>query len=273
MRGSWTLVVVLAGCDLAYGLDRSTCTRDGVVSNHDEDEDGIQDACDLCPHLASNDEANEDGDGLGDQCDPDPTTAQCIAAFEPFERLPPGSFNTVGVWEVERDRLVHRTAIAVHELIEIEGTFVEPTIQLTGRFTSIEDRAVDQPMVAGVYSAIERLVGVEGIAIGAITELVEQPASEIVLHAVRVRAGEPNGGAFVIETETSTSLETSVLQGTEFRLEHAQGAATIGGSAVIEDNRASTQIDSPPVAGTIGIRAYNAAFEIGYVLVIEACAP
>ena len=45
----------------------------GCTSGHDEDGDAIPDACDNCPHLANQTQANIDGDALGDACDPRPT--------------------------------------------------------------------------------------------------------------------------------------------------------------------------------------------------------
>jgi hypothetical protein len=51
---------------------------------HDEDGDGIVDACDPCPHIAGTD-ADADGDGVGDACDPQPTVPkQQLTFFDPF---------------------------------------------------------------------------------------------------------------------------------------------------------------------------------------------
>jgi hypothetical protein len=51
---------------------------------HDEDGDGIDDACDVCPHIADRDQADTDGDGVGDACDPDPGVADTIELFDPM---------------------------------------------------------------------------------------------------------------------------------------------------------------------------------------------
>jgi hypothetical protein len=73
IRG-WSLV--LASCG-RIGFDPS----DGVVTpvcmvpvGHDEDHDGIDDACDVCPHVADGPQLDRDGDRVGDACDPDPDT-------------------------------------------------------------------------------------------------------------------------------------------------------------------------------------------------------
>ena len=55
---------------------------------HDEDADGVDDACDNCPHVANVDQADTDGDGVGDVCDPHPAHAiDKIAFFDPFTSM------------------------------------------------------------------------------------------------------------------------------------------------------------------------------------------
>src|SRR2546430_4558295 len=59
-----------------------------VAVGHDEDGDGIDDACDGCPHLADPDQLDGDGDGVGDACDPQPTVArEQVMDFDPFTVL------------------------------------------------------------------------------------------------------------------------------------------------------------------------------------------
>jgi hypothetical protein len=55
---------------------------------HDEDADGIDDACDDCPELANADQRDSDGDGVGDACDLD-GTAEHFALFDPFTAVRP----------------------------------------------------------------------------------------------------------------------------------------------------------------------------------------
>jgi hypothetical protein len=91
MRG-WILIVV-AGCgrlafdgdrvavDAVRGPDGKTC----VPSGHDEDGDGIDDACDGCPHIFDPLQPDADGDGVDDACDPNPNTpGDSIVFFDPF---------------------------------------------------------------------------------------------------------------------------------------------------------------------------------------------
>ena len=114
MRGAWSLgaLVVAAGCG-RFGFDalgggdapggRVDAPGDGadadladappdgddaaeacVAVGHDEDGDGIDDACDVCPHRADPQQLDTDGDGVGDACDPSNTTSERIVFFDPF---------------------------------------------------------------------------------------------------------------------------------------------------------------------------------------------
>jgi hypothetical protein len=77
-------LLVLAGCGrLSF---EPGVTADAVGSctpvGHDEDGDGIDDACDVCPQLAD-DQRDADGDLVGDACDQAPTQQQ-RTLFDPF---------------------------------------------------------------------------------------------------------------------------------------------------------------------------------------------
>lgn len=55
-----------------------------VAVGHDEDADGIDDACDRCPHRSDPAQLDADDDGVGDACDPSPTTNESIVFFDAF---------------------------------------------------------------------------------------------------------------------------------------------------------------------------------------------
>lgn len=62
---------------------------------HDEDNDGIGDSCDVCPHVPDPTQVDSDGDGVGDACDPEPAVArQRLVLFDPFVDARPG-------WELD----------------------------------------------------------------------------------------------------------------------------------------------------------------------------
>jgi hypothetical protein len=89
MRGA--LLVLVVGCgridfaEIANGTGDAPAVRNCTPVGHDEDGDGIDDACDVCPHLADPQQADRDGDGVGDLCDPNPDTpTESIAFFDPF---------------------------------------------------------------------------------------------------------------------------------------------------------------------------------------------
>ncbi|MDQ3366932.1 MAG: hypothetical protein M3680_16035 [Myxococcota bacterium] len=67
---------------------------------HDEDADGIDDSCDVCPHVADPQQLDGDGDTVGDACDPEPAIGrQRIVVFDPFTSLeaPWQAFDTAAV--------------------------------------------------------------------------------------------------------------------------------------------------------------------------------
>lgn len=95
----WLAVVLLAGCGRLGFESLSSTTGDGGTDvgtidarpctpvGHDEDNDSVDDACDVCPHI-SGAQTDGDGDGVGDACDPEPTMArQQIVFFDPFTSL------------------------------------------------------------------------------------------------------------------------------------------------------------------------------------------
>jgi hypothetical protein len=128
----------LSGDDTATGDARSGdgSLRDGAGSDssgfictpvgHDEDGDGIDDACDVCPHLADANQADGDGDRVGDACDPEPANPrQQIVMFDPFMTLDASWTNsggTQGSDEIVLDargatsKVIYRAIAPTHDL-------------------------------------------------------------------------------------------------------------------------------------------------------------
>jgi hypothetical protein len=94
------LLFTLAGCDKLFDLEHlgprdggatgtDTPPADAFVCqtpvNHDEDSDGRDDACDACPTIGPQTDADLDGDALPDPCDRDDTsTGDKILAYWTF---------------------------------------------------------------------------------------------------------------------------------------------------------------------------------------------
>lgn len=96
----WVALVVLAsgcgrlgfdGVDPGDAITSDSSPADARVCTavgHDEDTDGIDDACDVCPHLPDAAQPDADGDGVGDACDPEPANGrQRIELFDPLTQL------------------------------------------------------------------------------------------------------------------------------------------------------------------------------------------
>jgi hypothetical protein len=135
----WWLFM-LAGCGrIAFdaGADGG---GSAMCVGHDEDGDGVADACDLCPYVSESAAVDGDGDGVGDACDPDPVTpTESLAVFDPFIGDTPGwsyvgaphdyaddslVVNTIGDYAV-----IMRDAVVTNELVRVESeiTQLNPT--------------------------------------------------------------------------------------------------------------------------------------------------
>jgi hypothetical protein len=120
--GRWPAAAWLlaCGCDVVFRIDElppaPTCAE---ATSHDEDGDGVRDACDVCPGIAD-DQTDSDADGVGDACDPNPGTDQSIVFFESFADPGAGSDWQIqsGTWAFDGESLAYDgTAIAGYSSI------------------------------------------------------------------------------------------------------------------------------------------------------------
>jgi len=109
------LVLLVGGCDAVFRLNTVpepdseralTCEQ---MTMHDEDGDGVDDACDDCPGIADPMQADGDKDGVGDACDPSATTRERIAWFDSFAEV--GDSNAwkikSGSWAFDGESIVY----------------------------------------------------------------------------------------------------------------------------------------------------------------------
>jgi len=96
------VIAIGAGCgrvrfDVRADATGVAACAPALVTGHDEDGDGVDDGCDVCPHIADPDQADRDGDGVGDACDPNPDQPiDRIVFFDPFTaQLPRWQFTHV----------------------------------------------------------------------------------------------------------------------------------------------------------------------------------
>jgi hypothetical protein len=114
------------------------------VTGHDEDGDGIVDACDACPVVPNEDPKNMDGDALPDACDPHPAMpGDSIGAFFPFDTMPAGfsaASGSITDWHVERDALSIDIG-AMTDIIVVDVGFANQALVLGGDAISVRTDA------------------------------------------------------------------------------------------------------------------------------------
>lgn len=107
------LVAFLAGCQIVFPLEPPDAQPEpepepcAEAIGHDEDQDGIDDACDRCPtDKVGEADTDTDDDGVGDACDPQPL-APCERRelFEGFASQPV-ILTPTGGWVHEDDDMV-----------------------------------------------------------------------------------------------------------------------------------------------------------------------
>jgi hypothetical protein len=150
MRGRLLASLIgLCGCDRILGLNTMSVIADAdpcVVhvddpGFHDEDSDGLVDACDNCPGIPNPDQANgleiANGalvDQVGDACDPNPTLAgDTIALFDAFAdaQVTQRWDLVAGGWSFDGESLVYVKATS-----SFAGTAIDLLPQPASPFTA-----------------------------------------------------------------------------------------------------------------------------------------
>jgi hypothetical protein len=287
-------LLVCAGCNQVFGLDppsrgddADADVRDGDSSDaaddggggpdascavgHDEDIDGIVDACDNCPHVYNQTQNDTDLDGVGEACDPRPTSpGDRIVLFLAFDVMPPQlTFEpaNTGQWVVSGDTLRLLTPTGDHlaryplglSVVNVQtyfavDTFVAPTL--------------GQTRSAGVWARISpQANSTPGTPWGLVMETVLEATSMgnhsfIQLTALEVNAPgtssrlEPPGFTFTVGEKYGTSI------GAYSEPIAGQGSTTgIAGGVQIP----STNLG----AGDVGLRTHATAASFYYLVVFS----
>jgi hypothetical protein len=116
---------VCAGCDGVWDLEHIepiTPASCAAPIGHDEDLDGVDDACDPCPFDIRN-AGDDDLDGIAVACDPDPATPNQLVLFTGFDEVSRSSLTLTGGGYV--DDAYHVSGIGSVQLIaKIDPTAV-----------------------------------------------------------------------------------------------------------------------------------------------------
>ncbi len=161
MRQAILIALACAACG-RLGFDASAVDASAapdVLLAHDEDEDGVADVDDVCPHRGGT-QADSDGDRIGDDCDPEPTNprqrrllfATMQAGDQPLT-LEAGTwtqltdairFDGNGFAALRRDGTLGSVRMAIGVDIEaVLGTNLQHQISLGARSTTVPEYSVE----------------------------------------------------------------------------------------------------------------------------------
>jgi hypothetical protein len=166
MRTAGAVLLVLAtGCNAILGLDRTHVASDGGADagpdaftcaiGHDEDGDGIDDGCDVCPQIADPLQTDSDGDGIGDACDPNPSDPNdVLVAFDSFAFPNPWA-PLRGTWNQQDDALVQTDVSTTTDAIATRTIPDPAAADLTVDVVFVIDSwAPKQPMDVAAYRGV-----------------------------------------------------------------------------------------------------------------------
>lgn len=241
----------------------------------DHDRDGRGDECDLCPHIASEADADGDADGIGDACDPEPEVANPPPYWNGFYEAPSSEWSAssgaVADWEVaERDGKIgwRQTVLdgsARHQLL-LAGERAEHYVQTSLVVEQIAPRDTDELRSATVsYGYRPRLSGDEYFSCGVRWD------SAVNTGALAIARHVNDGNQSTAEVAWGpTSLVGLAIDVTA----RGEQGATVASSAlrcvgVHGPQPGDVRLASNQPAGQIGLRTFGMVAWFDYLFVVE----
>lgn len=249
-------LVVVGACGGGGGDDPVVDAARCFDTTHDEDSDGIGDACDICP--ASPDPRQLDtteratmiafADGVGDACDPRPRlSGDTLAAFHSF-RDPAAADEWTGTgWTIERDHArASGTARWNHQTPERgDGVFVQA-------------RLAEPAWLAG--GTLELALDGDGVDTGFVCGI----------DANGNLYGREVGGTVMMKPASAPIIGAITL--TAWRVIDFQRRGVVRCKVVFEDGMAALELATPDdlAVGLYGFAQTNATTEVSSIVVYSS---
>jgi hypothetical protein len=285
MRTAGAVLLVLAtGCNAILGLHRTHASDDGgpggdapadaagCAIGHDEDGDGVDDGCDVCPQIADPAQADGDGDGVGDACDPNPTDPHdTLVLFDSF--AVPAPWQPVrGTWNVQDDALVQSDLSVATDAVATRAVPDPAAKELTVDVTfTIDTWAPKGPTDPAAYRGAGVFFVASGATsttdpIGYLFDVFEDIAAATPVSYVGLYRIDPSG-APVLSSNTFADHVPQGVQG-RFRVRHT--ATVVPELCDVALPPITTELpsaDASYTTGGIGLRTMSTAVHFQSVTV------
>jgi hypothetical protein len=269
VRGMSLLAVLLASgaCDTVFRLDHvgdpPATAGDGPAPDHggcagpmhDEDGDGVSDACDLCPGIAD-DQSDVDHDGVGNACDPSANTQDTIALFISFAD-PTQMWRTVtGTWTSDGESLTYASvSFNMTAATLYQGTVPDPPFTIEYHYTV--DALDALPSIFGVL--IDADTTGSGVACG--HTRTTNPLRDVVRNTYTTKM-------LASETEIATVSPGGYrVTATYDRGGLIQCALTSDSMQINGGTQLTWTADKVPAAGALGFRSLQVGASVQYVTI------
>ncbi len=283
MRASGLIGYLMALCacgriGFAPDIDSGDGSGDGVIpacAGHDEDGDGVGDACDRCPTVP--DPMQEDrgeidvggvADGVGDACDPRPKfDGDRIALFESYAQGPQVTFtNMLGMVMWDGD-----DALLIGSLTAAGQAYFTSVVQFTRAELGYRLRAVAPSRL--VYS-------------GLWTHITNDDLTNAVFPQVHDMTGNAQGADMIIKEATGTGgtadvyspfklLARELAAGDVFRTLHDTELVTGSAQHYLVHSRSTSEVletdlvVTRPFTGEYAIEAVGVEMELQYLVLYD----